>query len=71
MTGLTYFLTALFAYGIGFAVSMILNVIKKPDGLLGIDTRDPEKDFYDFVFLIPTGDVEKKRYLKIEVQRKT
>lgn len=43
----------------------------EPDGLLNVDTRDPDKDFYDFVFLIPTGDIPKKKYLKIEVKTKT
>ena len=43
----------------------------KPDGLLNVDTRDPDKDYYDFVFLIPTGDIPKKKYLKIEVKTKS
>lgn len=43
----------------------------KPDGLLNIDTRDPDKDYYDFVFLIPTGDIPKKKFLKIEVKTKS
>ena len=44
---------------------------RKPDGLLNVDTRDPDKDFYDFVFLIPTGDSPKKKFLKIEVKTKS
>ena len=43
----------------------------KPDGLLNVDMRDPEKDYYDFVFLIPTGDIPKKKFLKIEVKTKS
>ena len=43
---------------------------RKPDGLLNVDMRDPEKDYYDFVFLIPTGDIPKKKFLKIEVKTK-
>lgn len=43
---------------------------KRTDGLLNVDTRDPEKDFYDFVFLIPTGDIPKRKYLNIEVKTK-
>lgn len=43
----------------------------KPHGLLNVDTRDPEKDYYDFVFLIPTGDIPKKKFLKIEVKTKS
>lgn len=43
----------------------------KPDGLLNVDTRDPDKDYYDFVFLIPTGDIPKKKFLKIEVKTKS
>lgn len=39
----------------------------KPDGLLNVDVRDPKKDYYDFVFLIPTDDIPKKKYLTIEV----
>lgn len=42
-----------------------------PDGLLNVDTRDPDKDYYDFVFLIPTDDIPKKKYLKIEVKTKS
>lgn len=44
---------------------------RKPDGLLNVDTRDPDKDYYDFVFLIPTGDIPKKKFLKIEVKTKS
>lgn len=44
---------------------------REPDGLLNVDTRDPDKDYYDFIFLIPTGDIPKKKYLKIEVKTKT
>lgn len=43
----------------------------EPDGLLNVDTRDPDKDYYDFVFLIPTDDIPKKKYLKIEVKTKS
>ena len=43
----------------------------KPDGLLNVDTRDPDKDYYDFVFLIPTDDIPKKKFLKIEVKTKS
>lgn len=44
---------------------------RKPDGLLNVDTRDPDKDYYDFVFLIPTGDIPKKKFLTIEVKTKS
>ena len=63
-----------------FILALILNVIllarlkldlKKPDGLLNVDTRDPDKDYYDFVFLIPTGDIPKKKFLTIEVKTKS
>lgn len=43
----------------------------KPDGLLNVDTRDPDKDYYDFVFLIPTDEIPKKKFLKIEVKTKS
>ena len=43
---------------------------KRPDGLLNVDTRDPDKDYYDFVFLIPTVDIPKRRFLTIEVHTK-
>ena len=42
-----------------------------PDGLLNVDTRDPDKDYYDFVFLIPTDEIPKKKFLKIEVKTKS
>ena len=41
--------------------------VSKPDGLLNIDKRDPDKDFWDFVLLIPPETAEKKRHLRIEV----
>ena len=45
---------------------VIGKVIKpNPDGLLNVDIRDEEKDYYDFVFLIPTDDIPKKRFLTI------
>lgn len=42
----------------------------KPDAILGVDTRDPEKDYYDFTLLIPTGDVQKKSRLQVDVMVK-
>ena len=39
----------------------------RPDGLLNVDTRDPEKDYYDFVWLLPMGDIPKRRFLTVEV----
>lgn len=59
-------------------LSLISNVLllltrsgpKRPDGLLNVDTRDPEKDYYDFVFLIPTVDIPKRRFLTVEVHTK-
>lgn len=59
-------------------LSLITNVLflltrsgpKRPDGLLNVDTRDPEKDYYDFVFLIPTVDIPKRRFLTVEVHTK-
>ena len=43
----------------------------EPDGLLNVDTRDPDKDYYDFVYLIPTDEIPKKKFLKIEVKTKS
>lgn len=42
----------------------------RPDMLLGVDTSDREKDYYDWIFLIPTGDVPKRKHLVVEVQLK-
>ena len=55
----------------GLLLKKVDGINGKPDGILGVDTRDPDKDYYDFVFLIPTGDIPKKKYLKIEVKTKT
>ena len=44
---------------------------KEVDGLLNVDMRDPDKDYYDFVFLVPTGDIPKKKFLRIEVKTKS
>lgn len=54
----------------GFFIGWLVRKKPKVDGLLGVDTRDPDKDFYDFVFLIPTDDIQKKKYLNIEVKVK-
>lgn len=43
----------------------------RPDGLLSIDKRDMEKDYWDFLLLIPPQDAEKKKYLTIEVKVKS
>lgn len=43
----------------------------KPDGLLNIDKRDPEKDYWDFVLLIEPEQAEKKKNLTIEVHVKS
>lgn len=45
-------------------------VLTKPDALLNVDVRDEEKDYYDFVFLIPTGDIPKKKNIMVEVHVK-
>lgn len=44
---------------------------REVDGLLNVDMRDPDKDYYDFVFLIPTGEIPKKKFLRIEVKTKS
>ena len=54
-----------------FIVIIIRTRTTRPDGLLNVDMRDPDKDYYDFVFLIPTIDIPKKKYLKIEVKTKS
>lgn len=42
----------------------------KVDALLNVDTRDSEKDYYDFVLLIPTTEVPKRKNLNVEVHVK-
>lgn len=44
--------------------------LKVPDALLNVDVRDSEKDYYDFVFLIPTDEIPKKNILEVEVKVK-
>ena len=67
-----YWITWLVAFACGWATHLFTNNrFSKPDALLNVDTRDPEKDFYDFVFLIPTGDIPKRKHLKVEVKTKT
>ena len=58
------------AFICGWGPHWIVDRKIKPDGLLNVDTRDPEKDFYDFVFLIPTDDIPKRKFLKIEIKTK-
>ena len=52
-------------------ILLIRTYLTKPDGILGIDKRDLEKDFWDFVLLAPPEVVEKKRFIKIEVKVKS
>lgn len=51
----------------GYLLGRLKQRSGSPDGLLNVDVRDPDKDYYDFVFLIPTTEIPKKRFLKIEV----
>lgn len=44
--------------------------VRKPDGLLNIDKRSEEKDYWDFVLLVPPEVAEKKKNLRIEVSVK-
>lgn len=44
--------------------------VGKPDALLNVDVRDEEKDYYDFVFLIPTDDIPKKKNIMVEIHVK-
>ena len=68
-----YFITTVAVISVVLNAFMIvkMNGKKHPDGLLNVDTRDPNKDFYDFVFLIPTTEIPKKAYLTIEVKTKS
>lgn len=68
-----YFITAVAVISVVLNVFMMVqrNKRKTPDGLLNVDTRDPNKDFYDFVFLIPTTEIPKREYLTIEVKTKS
>lgn len=67
-----YFITAVAVISVVLNAFMMVqrNKRKTPDGLLNVDTRDPNKDFYDFVFLIPTTEIPKRDYLTIEVKTK-
>lgn len=53
------------------ATLIIRKQTTKVDALLNVDTRDPEKDYYDFVLLIPTTEVPKRKTLTVEVHVKT
>lgn len=55
---------------VGYLVGLLVHKHPKVDGILGIDKRDPNKDYYDFVFLTPTDDIPKKKYMTIEVKVK-
>ena len=57
---------------IGLLVGFIMRKeeSKKVDGILGIDKRGEDKDYYDFVILTPTDKLEQKAYLNIEVKVK-
>lgn len=57
---------------LGFVVGWLVKrrKLSQPDAIIGIDQRDEEKDFYDFLFLIPTDEVPKRKYIMVEIQNK-
>lgn len=55
---------------IGIFVGRFVKTKPKVDGILGVDTRDQDRDYYDFVILTPTEEIPKKRYLTVEVKNK-
>ena len=67
-----YILVSLTACIVSFFVGYFVKRAEtgKVDGILGIDKRDKEKDYYDFVILTPTEELEHKTYLKVEVKVK-
>lgn len=68
---MTYAFLSFIAVGFFFLGWIVEHIRpKKPDGLLNVDVRDEKKDYYDFVFLIPTGDIPKRKNLTIEVHVK-
>lgn len=68
MEWLIYIACFLLGLGVAFIITWLL--ASKPDALLNVDMRDKEKDFYDFVFLIPTTEVPKKKSIKVEIHTK-
>lgn len=56
--------------GLGIGCTIKIRDSKKIDGILGIDKRGEEKDYYDFVILTPINELDQKRYLKVEVKIK-
>ena len=70
MTDITWiFILALAAVIMVFLLALIRISMRKTkvDALLNVDVRDPEKDYYDFVLLIPTTEVPKRKNLNVEV----
>ena len=56
----------------GFAICWFVRRPKKNvDALLSVDVRDSEKDYYDFVLLIPTDEVPNRKTLNVEVHTKS
>ena len=60
-------IACLAAFIVGFAIGYILAKIRTPDGLLRVDTSDPEKDRYLMEFHTPLEDIPKKKSVKLNV----
>ena len=45
-------------------------IFRSPDALLGIDTTRPDKDRYNFVILCPLDELNKKKYLVVEIKKR-
>lgn len=61
-------IVCLVTFIVGFAIGYILAKIRTPDGILRVDTSDPEKDRYLMEFHTPLEDIPKKKSVKLKVR---
>lgn len=55
---------------IGFLFGLVIPIKRKVDALLNVEENE-EKFLYNFLVLIPIDDIPKKKYLNVEVVKKS
>lgn len=55
---------------VGFIIGYVCSRIRTPDGVLRVDTSDPEKDRYLMEFHIPLDDIPERKIVRLIVDSK-
>lgn len=59
----------LVGFGLGLLLSLVLKY-RTVDGFLHIDTRNPDKDKYNFIVLTPLDDLQNKKFILVQVKKR-